>query len=90
MIARTLTSPPTGEKNPTQSESAARAALESLAQAAFTDAEWQRVRATLLQLLSLLRRWRRKADMIRESSTGSNVVTIREATIRESPIDKAA
>jgi hypothetical protein len=77
------------DQGPGHLENAARAELQLRAGRAFSDGEWGRVRANLLEFVTILRDWdcQSKTNELRVG----NVVMIREpAQIGESGLDKAA
>ncbi len=69
-------------------ENAARAELQLRSGRAFSDGEWERVRANLLEFVSILRDWDSQGKT-KELRAG-NVVMIEEPPISESGLDKAA
>lgn len=60
-----------------------------LAQRAFTDQEWERVRARLLEYVVILRHWRRQIPAHKQARA-DNVVSMPEPGTSESLLDKAA
>jgi hypothetical protein len=70
------------------SEAAARAALESVAARAMTDAEWERARGRLVEFVTMLRHWNRQAEGTKKCRP-DKVVTMGVETC-ESVLDKAA
>ena len=87
MASRTFNAPAGGTKL-TQLESAARGALEGVASLAFSDLEWGRMRARLLEFVGILWEWDRLTKT--SAPTADNVVMIRRPTTSESGLDKAA
>jgi hypothetical protein len=88
MALRTFNTQPAGETKQTHSESAARGALEAVASRAFSDLEWERARAMLLEFVAILREW----DLQTQTSAprADNVVMIRHPAANESELDNAA
>jgi hypothetical protein len=77
------------DQSPGHLENAARAELRLLAGRAFSDREWERVRANLLEFVTILRDWDGQSQT--EEFRAGNVVMITEpAPISESGLDKAA
>jgi hypothetical protein len=89
MTSRTYNSRPPAEARLTDSENAARGALEAVASRAFTDLEWERARVRLLEFVAILLEWDRQTDT--SAPRADNVVMIADlAQTRESGLDKAA
>jgi hypothetical protein len=77
------------EINPKNAESAARAALEQLAQHELTDAEWQRDRLVLLQYALILRRWRKQVGVTKPTGEDA-LMSGGEVATTDSVLGKAA
>ena len=89
MTSRTYNLQPPGETKLTDSESAARAALEAAASRAFTDVEWERASARLLEFVVILLEWDRQTDT--SGPRADNVVMLRDPVqTSEFRMDKAA
>jgi hypothetical protein len=88
MASRTFNAQPAGETKLTHLESAARGALEAVASRAFSDLEWERVRARVLEFVAILRGWDRQTKT--SEPRADNVVMIKQPTTSESGRDKAA
>ena len=89
MTSRISNSRPPGETKLTNSENAARGALEAVASRAFTDLEWERARVGLLEFIAILLEWDRQTDT--SAPRTDNVVMFRNpAQTTDSRLDKAA
>jgi len=98
MASRKFNAEPAGETKLTNLESAARGALEGVAPRAFSDLEWERVRAKLLEFVAILREWDRQIKA--SAPRADDVVMMRQSgrvrgggvrpTTSESGLDEAA
>ena len=89
MTSRMYNSQHPGETKLTDSESAARGALEAVASGALTALEWERARVRLLEFVAILLEWDRQTDT--SAPRADNVVMLPDpARARESRLDKAA
>jgi hypothetical protein len=87
MASRTFNAPAGGTKL-THLESTARGALEGVASRPFSDLEWGRMRARLLEFVGILREWDRQTTM--SAPRADNVVMIGHPATGESGLDRAA